>query len=137
MSLMAVIYNINLYFVIYGLWFSYSNHLKLSYMFYILLYNLNCVILSVLVYYTIVTCFISNYPATVLIYKIYLLILNLRTRHRWVVNFMHWLFHPQGKMLWYPPNRRLGGPHSWTGHFEDKNLLHLSGCELQIAQPLA
>ena len=46
MSLMAVIYNFNLYFVIYGSQFSYSSHLKLCYVFYILLCNLNCVILS-------------------------------------------------------------------------------------------
>jgi hypothetical protein len=128
MSLMAVIYNFNLCFVIYGLQFSYSSHLKLCYMFYILLcnlnsvilycfvcirvlyycdlfhiqmscnsfdlqnvcficffillHNLNCVILSALVYYTTVTSFISDCPTTVLIYKMYVLILNLRTRKR-------------------------------------------------------
>ena len=131
MSLMAVIYKFNLYFVIYGLWFSYSSDVKLCYTFYILLCNLNCVILScffctwvlyycdlfhiwlscnsfdlqntcvicfifcyviwivsfcvvlsVLVHYTTVTSFISNCPVTVLIYKMYALILNLRTRCR-------------------------------------------------------
>jgi hypothetical protein len=44
-------------------------------------------VLSVLVHYTTVTSFISDCPVTVLIYKMYVLILNLRTRHRWVVNF--------------------------------------------------
>jgi hypothetical protein len=183
---MAVIHNFNLYFVIYGLRFSYSCLLKLCYMFYILLCNLNCVILScfvctcvlyccdlfhiqlscnsfdlqnlcvvcftfcyviwivsfclvlsVLVYYTTVTSFISDCLATILIYKMYVLILNLRTRRRWVVYFTHWSFHPQGKWPWYPLNRRLCGPHIWTGQFEDKNLLHLPGYKLQIAQPLA
>jgi len=43
---MAVIYKFNLYFLICGLRFSYSSHLKLCYMFDILLCNLNCVILS-------------------------------------------------------------------------------------------
>jgi hypothetical protein len=95
-----------------------------------------CLVLSVLVYYTTVTSFISDCPMTVLIYKIHILILNLRIRQRWVVNFTHWPFHPQGKRFWYPLNR-LFGPHSWTGHFEDKNLLHLPGYKLQLAQPLA
>jgi len=51
MSLMVVICKFNLYFVICGLWFSYSNHLKLCYMFDILLCDLKCVILS---------CFVST-----------------------------------------------------------------------------
>jgi len=33
-----------------------------------------------------------------------------------------------GKLGWYPFNRRLGGPQSWSGCFnEEKNLLPLPG----------
>jgi hypothetical protein len=35
-------------------------------------------------------------------------------------------------------NRRVSGPQSWSGHFEqDKNLLSLPGIEPWIAQPTA
>jgi len=41
MSLMTVIYNFNLYFMICGLYLSYSSCLKLCYVVYILLCDLN------------------------------------------------------------------------------------------------
>ena len=45
------------------------------------------------------------------------LILNLGHRWGWVVSFML-----QSLDVWYPMNRRLGGPHSWSRHFGEKSL---------------
>jgi len=37
------------------------------------------------------------------------------------------------KEPWYPLNKRLGGPQSWSGHFEeDKDLLKNGGYVLQL-----
>jgi hypothetical protein len=39
-----------------------------------------------------------------------------------MVSFTPWPLCPQGKSLWYPLNRRLGGPQSRSGHgVEEKN----------------
>jgi len=41
---------------------------------------------------------------------------------------MPWPLYPQGKSLWYPLDRRLGGPQSCSGHGgEEKNSQHLLG----------
>jgi hypothetical protein len=74
MSLMAVIYNFNLYFVICTLRFSYSCPLKLCYMFCILLCNLNCVILSCFVcIWVLYHCDLFDFQLSFLIYKMYVL----------------------------------------------------------------
>jgi len=41
-----------------------------------------------------------------------------------VVSFMPWLLYPQGKSLWYPLDRRLGGLQIQSGHSgkEKKNI---------------
>jgi hypothetical protein len=43
---------------------------------------------------------------------------------------------PQGKSPWYPLDRKLGGPQSWSGHNgEEKNSDPLPGLESPIIQP--
>jgi hypothetical protein len=42
-------------------------------------------------------------------------ILHLSTRWRWVVSFTPLPLYPQGKILRYPLDRRLGGPQSRVG----------------------
>jgi hypothetical protein len=42
-------------------------------------------------------------------------ILDLGTRWRWVVSFTFRSLYHQGKGPWYPLDRRLGGPQSWSG----------------------
>jgi hypothetical protein len=65
-------------------------------------------------------------------------ILNLDTRWRWVVSFTPRPFYPQGKSLWYPMHRRLGGTQSRSGRGgEEKNSQLLPGLEPPIIQPLA
>jgi hypothetical protein len=55
-----------------------------------------------------------------------------------VVSFMPQPLYPQGKSPWYPMDRRLGGPHSWSGHSgEEKNSQPLLGHEPLIIQPIA
>jgi hypothetical protein len=50
------------------------------------------------------------------------LILDLGSRWRWVVSFMHWPPYPQGKNPWYALDRRLSGPQSRSGRGgEEKN----------------
>jgi hypothetical protein len=50
---------------------------------------------------------------------------------------MNQLLYPQGKSPWYPLNRRLGGPQSWSGGSgEEKNSLPLLGLEPPIIQPV-
>jgi hypothetical protein len=45
---------------------------------------------------------------------------------------------PQGKRLWYPFDRILRGPRSWSGRGgEEKNSQPLPGFEPQIIQPRA
>jgi hypothetical protein len=45
---------------------------------------------------------------------------------------------PQGKSLWYPLDRRLGGPQSRSGRGgEEKNSQPLPGIEPSIIQPVA
>jgi hypothetical protein len=49
-------------------------------------------------------------------------ILDLGTRWRWMVGFTLRPLYTQGKSLWYPLDRRLGGPQSCSGHgSEEKN----------------
>jgi hypothetical protein len=41
-----------------------------------------------------------------------------------MVSFVPWLFYPQEKSLWNPLDRRLGVPHSWSGHSgEEKKVM--------------
>jgi hypothetical protein len=51
---------------------------------------------------------------------------------------MLWLLYPQGKSLWYPLNRRQGGPQSKSGCSDEvKNSKLLPGFEPPIIQPVA
>jgi hypothetical protein len=46
--------------------------------------------------------------------------------------------YPQGKIPWYPLDRRLVEPHSWCGHgSEDKNSQPLPGLEPPIIKRVA
>jgi hypothetical protein len=46
--------------------------------------------------------------------------------------------YPQGKNPWYPLDRRLSGPQSWSGYRgEEKNFQFLLGLEPLIIQPIA
>jgi len=46
--------------------------------------------------------------------------------------------YPWGKGLWYPLDRRLGGPQRWSRHSgEEKNSQPLSGLTPLIIQPVA
>jgi len=66
-----------------------------------------------------------------------LLILNLGTGWRWMVNFKTCHFTP-GKEPWYLLTRRLGGPQNQFWQFgERKNLLPLLAFEPWIMQPAA
>jgi hypothetical protein len=57
-------------------------------------------------------------------------ILDLGTRWGWVVSFMPWPLYHQGKSPWYPLDKRLGGPQSWSWHGgEEKNSQPLPGLE--------
>jgi hypothetical protein len=52
--------------------------------------------------------------------------------------FMPWLLYPPGKEPWYPVDRRLRGPQSWSGHTgEEKNSQPLTGLGIPIIQPVA
>jgi hypothetical protein len=65
-------------------------------------------------------------------------ILELGTRWRWVVSFTPRPLYPQGKSLWYPLNRSLGGPQSRSGRGgEEKNSQTLPGLEPPIIQVVA
>ena len=63
--------------------------------------------------------------------------LDLSARWRWVCSLIPWLYHQQRPPPgWYPLNKRLGEPWSWSGHFGGKkNLLVLPGYETLIMQP--
>jgi hypothetical protein len=64
------------------------------------------------------------------------LILYLGTRWRRVVSFTRRPLYPQGKSLWYPLDRRLGGVQSRSGRGgEEKNSQPLPGLETPIIQP--
>jgi hypothetical protein len=63
-------------------------------------------------------------------------ILNVGTKWRWAVSFMPQLLHCWGKSLWYPFDRRLGGPLSWSGcgcEEEEIPSLYLPGNEPQLS----
>jgi hypothetical protein len=65
-------------------------------------------------------------------------ILDLGNNWRWVVSFTPQLLYPQGKSLWYPLDRRLGGPQNRSGRGgEEKNSYSLPGLEPPIIQPAA
>jgi hypothetical protein len=65
-------------------------------------------------------------------------ILDLGTRWRSVLSFTPRLFYPQGKIPWYPLDRRLGGLQGWSGRGgEEKNSQPLPGLEPPIIQPVA
>jgi len=65
------------------------------------------------------------------------LILNLVTRQWCVVTSCLSHFTPR-KEPWYPLNRRLMGPQTQSGHFEEgKNILPFPGFEPQTVQPTA
>jgi hypothetical protein len=64
-------------------------------------------------------------------------ILDLGTRWRWVVSFTTRPLYPQRKSLWYPLDRRLGGPQSRPGYGgEEKNSQPLPGLEPPMIQPV-
>jgi hypothetical protein len=44
--------------------------------------------------------------------------------------------YPQGKSPWYPLDRRLGGPQSWSGRGDKKNFQPLPVLELPIIKPV-
>ena len=53
-------------------------------------------------------------------------VFNLRTGSVGKVSLMLWLYYPRGRIVWYPLERRLDGPHLPLGRFENKeNLLSL------------
>jgi hypothetical protein len=55
-----------------------------------------------------------------------------------VVSFTPRPLYLQGKSPWYPLDRRLGGPQSWSGRGgEEKNSQPLLGLESLIIQPMA
>jgi hypothetical protein len=65
-------------------------------------------------------------------------ILDLGSTWRWVVSFTPRPLYPQGKIPWYPLNRRLGGPQSRSGHGdEEKNSQPMLGLEPPIIQTAA
>jgi hypothetical protein len=65
------------------------------------------------------------------------LILNLDTRHRWVVNCTPRPLCPQERTP-FTMNRRLAGPQSRCGRFGNElNLMPLPGFEPRIVQPVA
>jgi hypothetical protein len=53
-----------------------------------------------------------------------------------VVSFTLQLLYPQGKSPWYPLDRRLGGPESWSGHCREKYNLAPPGIEPRPSSPL-
>jgi hypothetical protein len=63
-------------------------------------------------------------------------ILDLGTRLKWVISFTPCRFNPQGKSLWYPPDRRLRGPKIGSERCgEEKNYQPCPGLEPPIIQP--
>jgi hypothetical protein len=54
-----------------------------------------------------------------------------------VVTFTLRPLYPQGKSPWYPLDRGLGRPLSWSEHSEEKNSHPLLGLEPPIIQPVA
>jgi hypothetical protein len=63
-------------------------------------------------------------------------IFNLSTRRWWFVSFTPWPLYYQVKSPWYPLDRRLGGPQSWSRRGgEEKNSQPLPGLEPPIIQP--
>jgi hypothetical protein len=56
----------------------------------------------------------------------------------WVVSFTPRLLYPQGKSLWYPLDRRLGGPQSRSGRGgKEKNSQPVPGFEPPLIHPVA
>jgi hypothetical protein len=55
--------------------------------------------------------------------------IDLGTRWRWVVSFTPLQLYPWRRSLWYPLDRRQGGPQSWSGHCGEEKNLALPGTE--------
>jgi len=63
---------------------------------------------------------------------------DLDTTWRWVVSFTLRPLYPQRYNPWYPLDRKLGGPQSWSGcSGEEKNSHSLPGLKPLIIQPVA
>jgi hypothetical protein len=63
-------------------------------------------------------------------------ILDLDIRSRWVVSFTPRPLYSRGKSPWYPLDRRLGGPQSWSVPCGvEINLLPLPGIEPRTSIP--
>jgi hypothetical protein len=53
-----------------------------------------------------------------------------------VVSFTHWPPYPWGKSPWYPFDRRVGGPQSWSGCSGKEKVYHHCSCqELILGRP--
>jgi hypothetical protein len=63
-------------------------------------------------------------------------IVEIGPRRSWVVSFTPRPLSRRGRSPWYPLDRRLGGPHSTSGYYGEKNnLLLLSGIEPWPSSP--
>jgi hypothetical protein len=56
---------------------------------------------------------------------------------RWVVSFTSWPLYSRGKSPQYQLDRRLGGPHSRSGHCGDTSLHRDSNSDPSVVQPVA
>jgi hypothetical protein len=61
-------------------------------------------------------------------------ILDLRIRWRWAVSFTPLPFYSYKKSPWYPMDRKLGVPHSQSGHCGEENYLVCAGNQTLIVQ---
>jgi hypothetical protein len=63
---------------------------------------------------------------------------NLSTRWRWDVSFTCQLFYPWGKKPWYPLDRRLDEPQTWSGCSDEEEKIPLpAGYQTLVIQPIA
>jgi len=56
-------------------------------------------------------------------------LLNLGTTWKWVVIFMPQPLYPQGMSPWYPLDRKLSGPQSWSGCGGEEKKVHHWPCQ--------
>jgi hypothetical protein len=64
--------------------------------------------------------------------------LDLSTSWKWVVSFTPQPLNPWGKRPWYPLDRRLGGPQSWSGwHGENSWPYWDTNSDPSVIQPIA
>jgi hypothetical protein len=61
-------------------------------------------------------------------------ILKLGTRWRWVVSITPRPLYSQGKSLWYPVDRRLGRPQSWSGRGGEQKIPAPAGNRIPVVQ---